>query len=84
MNKYLLILVFPFLLGCASQFNKGIIAKKELRSKTPPSVKIAEGFDKKQKKVKTYKNPKRAEKARLREIERIKKRGRKYLKKKNR
>ena len=83
MNR-LLILLIPLMLACGGQFKKGgIIDKKELRSKKPPSVKIAEGYDKKAKKVKTYKNPKKAEKARLKEQEKIRKRGRKYLKKKN-
>ena len=84
MNKlFLLIALASTILGCSSQFNKGITNKKELRSKKPPSVKIAEGFDKgSNKKTKVYSNPKKAAKARDRQAERMKKRGDKYLKKK--
>ena len=86
MNKFfLLIALVSTLLGCSSQFNKGITNKKELRSKKPPSVKIAEEFDKgNKKKAKVYSNPKKAAKARDRQAYKIKKRGDKYLKKKKR
>ena len=71
------------LFGCSSQFNKGITNKRELRSKKPPSVKIAEGYDKGNgKKAKVYSNPKKAAKARNKQSEKAKKRGDKYLKKK--
>lgn len=87
MNKIagIVLLIFT-LLSCSSQFNKGITDKKELRKKKPPSVRIAEDYDKKGKKYeqKTYKNPKRAAKARDKQGERHKKKGDKYLKKKRR
>ena len=72
-----------FTVGCSS-YNKGIIAKRELRSKKPPSVKIAEGYEKKAKGLKVYSNPKKAAKARDKQNEKIKKRGDKYLKRKRR
>ena len=84
MNRLLiLIALVSVLFGCSSQFNKGITNKKELRSKKPPSVKIAEGYDKGHgKKSKVYSNPKKAAKARNKHSEKVKKRGDKYLKKK--
>ena len=84
MNKLTYLLLILLTLGC-SQFNKGIVDKKELRSKKPPSVKIAEGYDKQnKKKTKVYSNPKRAAKAREKHNEKVKKRGDKYLKKRRR
>jgi hypothetical protein len=72
------------LFSCASQFNKGVIEKKKLRSKKPPSVQIAEEYDKRAgKNTKTYKNPKKAARARERQAIKHKKMGDKYLKKKN-
>lgn len=86
MNKLFYVLfLLSVLFGCGSQFNKGITNKRELRSKKPPSVKIAEGFDKGNKKnTKVYSNPKKAAKARDKHAYKIKKRGDKYLKKKRR
>ena len=86
MNRlFLLLLLASILVGCSSQFNKGITNKRELRAKKPPSVQIAEDFDKgNKKKAKVYSNPKKAAKARDRQAYRIKKRGDKYLKKKKR
>ena len=85
MNK--LIVLFSaavILLSCGRQFNKGVIDKRELRKKKPPSVQIAEEFDKKAEKGnKTYRNPKKAAKAREKQSAKQKKRGDKYLKKKN-
>ena len=82
-KKVLIVFVLLFNLACGSQFNKGVIAKKELRKKKPPSVQIAEEFDKKAGKTKIYSNPKRAAKAREKQSAKQKKRGDKYLKKKN-
>ena len=84
MNKLFIVLILGSLLfGCAGQFNKGITNKRELRSKKPPSVQIAEGYDKgNKKKAKTYSNPKKASKARAKHNAKVKKRGDKYLKKK--
>ena len=61
------------------------LLKKELRSKKSPSVKIAEDYDKQNKKRnKTYRNTKQAGKAREKQNAEAKKRGDKYLKKKRR
>ena len=82
MNRIVLI---SLLLYSCSQFNKGIVDKRELRSKKPPSVKIAEEYDRQnKKKTKVYTNPKKAAKMRAKQAERVKKRGDKYLKKKRR
>lgn len=79
MNKLLLLLI-PIMFSCSSQFSKGITNKRELKSKKPPSMQIAEGYDNKAK-SKTYKNPEKAAKAREKDIRKMKKRGDKYIKK---
>ena len=77
-----------FLLFSCSQFNKGVIEKRELRKgiKNPPSVQIAKEYDKQAKKnqPKQYKNPKRAAKARDKAAMKHKKKGDRYLKRKKR
>ena len=88
MIKHLTYIVsFIFLLSC-SQFNKGVIEKRELRKgvKNPPSVQIAKEYDKQAKKyqTKTYSNPKRAAKAREKAAKKHKKQGDRYLKRKKR
>ncbi|MEQ8323129.1 MAG: hypothetical protein RIE58_10435 [Vicingaceae bacterium] len=81
MNKCFLVVLACLLMAC-SQFNKGITDKKELRSKKPPSVKIAEGYDKQNKRrSKVYTNPKKAAKMREKQSMKMKQRGDKYLKK---
>jgi len=83
MNKSIFYILFSILILACSSYNKGIISKKELRSKKPPSVKIAEDYDKKNKsKSKSYRNTKQAGKAREKQNAEAKKRGDKYLKKK--
>lgn len=78
----LLVVVFS---ACSSQFNKGVTDKKELRSKKSPSVRIAEDYDKQNKKRnKSYRNTKQAGKAREKQNAEAKKRGDKYLKKRRR
>ena len=84
MSRFLFLIFLLSALSC-SQFNKGVTNKGELRKKKPPSVRIAEEYDKDAKKQnKTYSNPKRAAKAREKQAEKHKKKGDKYLKKKKR
>ena len=84
MNKWFFHIAIVFLFFSCSQFNKGVIEKKELRKNKPPSVRIAEEYDKQAKKyqTKTYKNPKRAAKAREKAAIKHKKQGDRYLKRK--
>lgn len=86
MIRHLLILIIAFGIFSCRNYNKGVIAKKELRSKKSPSVKIAEEYDKKSKKyaTKTYKNPKRAERARAKQARKHKKKGERYIKRQQR
>lgn len=78
-------LIISLVISCSSQFNKGVIEKRELRKKKPPSVRIAEDYDRKANKgAKTYSNPKKAAKAIDKQSENQKKAGDKYLKKKRR
>ncbi len=87
MNKYIVFVFVSLLTLSCSQFNKGIVSKKELRKKKPQSVQIAEEYDKKAKKnskVKTYNNPKRAERAKAKETKKHKKKGDKYIKRQQR
>lgn len=75
-------LVLIFTASC-SNYNKGVIEKRELNKKKPPSLRIAEDYEKKNKKyaAKTYKNPKRATKALEKQSAKHKKKGDTYLKK---
>lgn len=85
MSRHILFLIVSIFYFSCSQFNKGVIEKRELRKsvKKPPSVRIAEEYDKKaEKSNKTYSNPKKAAKAREKFSAKQKKRGDKYLKKK--
>ena len=79
MNKWIFHIVVILLLSSCSQFNKGVIEKRELRKgiKNPPSVQIAKEYDKqaKKKQGKVYKNPKRAAKAREKAAQKHKKKG---------
>ncbi len=87
MNKYLVIFLISLLSISCSQFNKGVIAKKELRKKKPQSVQIAEEYDRKAKKnnkTKTYNNPKRTERVRQRQTKKHKKKGDRYVKRQQR
>jgi len=87
MNKYITILLITILSLSCSQFNKGVISKKELRKKKPPSVQIAEEYDRKAKKnnkAKTYNNPEKADKARQKQTKKHKKKADKYVKRQQR
>jgi len=87
MNRFIIALLICLTTLSCSQFSKGVIAKKELRKKKPQSVQIAEEYDRQAKrgpKVKTYHNPKRAERAQARQTRKHKKEANRYLKKKRR
>ena len=87
MNKNIIIILISLITISCSQFNKGVVSKRELRKKKPQSVRIAEEYDKKAKKgpkAKTYSNPKRAERAKARNTKKHKKKANRYLKKKKR
>ena len=86
MNRIIGLLLIIFLASCGQFSQGGITNKRELRKKKAPSVQIAEDYDKKAKKQqgKTYKNPKKAAKARDKMSKRHKRKGDKYLRKKKR
>ncbi len=88
-SKFIPILfLFLVLAACSSQFNKGVTNKRELRSKTSPSLKIAKEYDKiakkQERKAKRFSNIKDQEKANEKRKAKQRKEGQQYLKKKKR
>lgn len=83
MNKLVHLILLVLLCTSCSKHNKGLVDKKEFSKKKPPSLQIAEEYEKKNKKYapKTYKNPKRATKALEKQSAKHKKKGDRYLKK---
>ena len=76
------------LTACSSQFNKGVTNKRELRSKTSPSLKIAKEYDKiskkQERKAKRFSKIKDQEKANEKRKAKQRKEGEQYLKRKRR
>lgn len=81
-------LAIILLLSCSSQFNKGVTNKRQLRSKTSPSLRIAKEYDKvakkQERKARRYSKIKNQEKANDKRKAKQRKEGEQYLKRKRR
>lgn len=83
MNKLVQLVLIVILGISCSKHSKGVIEKREFSKKKPPSLQIAEEYEKKNKKYapKTYKNPKKAARALEKQSVKHKKKGNRYLRK---